>query len=79
MKKLLSLVIVMGFAIMLGAAGSADFSETSFVSVLLMELLGMFVVLFGISAHMHYKRYVMRKHVRRLPERRVNALKKELC
>lgn len=60
MKKLLSLVIVLGFVIMLGAAGSADTTNISFLTVLLLELLGAVIVLSGISALMHYKRYVRR-------------------
>ncbi|MBE6681340.1 MAG: hypothetical protein E7600_03510 [Ruminococcaceae bacterium] len=60
MKKLLGFVIVIGFVIMLGAAGSADTTNISFLTVLLLELLGVAIVLFGISALMHYKRYVRR-------------------
>ena len=53
--------IVLGFVIMLGAAGSADTSGISFINVLLFELLGAAIILLGISALMHYKRYLRRK------------------
>ena len=76
MKKILSLVIVLGFVIMLGAAGSADVGEISFLNVLLLELLGAAVILFGISALMHYKRYV-RRNVRL--QRRNAACSKVRC
>lgn len=58
MKKILSLVIVLGFVIMLGAAGSADFAGMSVVKAILLETLGVAIVLFGMSALMHYNRYV---------------------
>ena len=57
MKKLLSLVIVMGFVIMLGTAGSADVAGMSVLKAVLFEVLGMIIVLFGTSALMHYNRY----------------------
>ena len=60
MKKFLGFVRLSGFVLMLGVAGSADFANMSFVKVLLLELVGMFVVLAGTSALMHYKRYVRR-------------------
>ena len=60
MKKLLGAVIVFGFVIMIGAAGSADVSQISFLEVLLLELLGMAIILFGTSALLHYKRYLRR-------------------
>lgn len=86
MKKLLILVIVIGFGIMIGAAGSADTAEISFLNVLLLELLGIAVILFGTSALMHYKRYVRRSM--RLAGRnavcskmrcRMSGTEKELC
>ena len=57
MKKLLSIVIVMGFVIMLGTAGSADVAGMSVLKAVLLEVLGMMIVLFGTSALMHYNRY----------------------
>ena len=81
MKKILSLVIVIGFVIMLGAAGSADVAGFSFFNVLLLELLGIAVVLFGTSALMHYKRYV-RRHARmrrKNADCRIRMVEKELC
>ena len=71
MKKILSLVIVLGFVIMLGAAGSVEYVNMGFVKALLMEMLGMAVVLSGISAMMHYKRYERRMLVRRRLSKRV--------
>ena len=63
MKKLLGFVILFGFVIMLGAAGSADAANMSFVKVLFFETLGIVIVLSGTSALMHYKRY-LRRNVR---------------
>lgn len=60
MKKIMGFVILSGFVLMLGAAGSADFAHMSFVKVLALEILGMLVVLAGTSGLMHYKRYVRR-------------------
>ena len=86
MKKLLILVIVIGFVIMLGAAGSADSTEISFFNVLLLELLGIAIIIFGTSALMHYKNYVRRNM--RLSRRnavcskmrcRMSGAEKELC
>ena len=57
MKKLYSLVIVMGFVIMLGTAGSVDVAGMSVLKAVLLEVLGMMIVLFGTSALMHYNRY----------------------
>lgn len=70
MKKLLGLVILSGFVVMIGAAGSTDlananFGAVDFLGVLLLELLGMAIVLFGTSALMHYKRYVRRMIARK--------------
>lgn len=60
MKGLLGSVILLGFVIMVGAAGSADVANMSFLKVLLLEILGMAVVLLGTSGLMHYKRYLRR-------------------
>lgn len=82
MKKLISMVIILGFVIMLGAAGSADIAAMNFFAVLLLELLGMAVVLFGTSALMHYKRYVRRcakHHIKRVCAKRACVPEKELC
>ena len=90
MKKLLMSVIVIGFVIMLGAAGSADNADASFLNVLLLELLGVAVVLFGTSALMHYKRYVRRMMRKEAGKRRtrtsgnsfaagISVREKELC
>lgn len=82
MKKLISLVIVLGFIIMLGAAGSADIAKINFVPLVFLELLGMAVVLFGTSALMHYKRYVRRNakhHIKRAYAKRILVHEKELC
>lgn len=73
MKKILGFVILVGFVLMLGAAGSADASHISFSSLLLLELAGVLVVLLGTSALMHYKRYVRRMMRRRAGKRRVCA------
>ena len=37
MKKILEFIILFGFVIMLGAAGSGDFSGMSFLKVLVLE------------------------------------------
>ncbi len=60
MKKILGFVILFGFVLMLGAAGSADASHISFLTLLLLELAGALTVLLGTSALMHYKRYLRR-------------------
>ena len=60
MKKLLSLVIILGFVLMIGAAGGADLSGSGLVTAFLLELVGMAMIFFGTSALMHYKRYVKR-------------------
>ena len=60
MKKILGFVILLGFVIMIGAAGSADASGMSFAKVLVFEMSGLSIVLFGTSALMHYKRYLRR-------------------
>ena len=60
MKKILGFIILSGFVLMLGVAGSADVANMSFARVLLLELLGVAIVLSGTSALMHYKRYVRR-------------------
>ena len=87
MKKLLSLVIVMGFVIMLGTAGSVDVAGMSVLKAIMLEAVGMLVVLFGTSALMHYNRY-LRKTLseKRVRVRRQNTVsskirmpEKELC
>ncbi len=60
MKKLLGLVIVLGFVLMIGAAGSADHFGMGFGKLLVLELSGMFIILAGTSVLMHYKNYVRR-------------------
>lgn len=86
MKKILGLVILFGFVLMLGAAGSADVAGMSFLKVLLLEVAGMLIVLFGTSALMHYKRYLRR--IIRIRRRNASYVKndtqicireKELC
>lgn len=90
MKKILGLIILSGFILMVGAAGSADVFGMSFVQTLLMVAAGMIVVVFGTSALMHYKRYVrkmMRKHAgkgtvhvsRKGLAARIHIGEKELC
>ncbi len=90
MKKILGFVILFGFVLMLGAAGSADASHISFLMLLLLELAGALTVLIGTSALMHYKRYV-RRMMRRKASRRpvctsganftakISVREKELC
>ena len=60
MKKILSLVIVLGFVLMIGAAGGVDLSGTGLLTAFLLELVGMAMIFFGTSALMHYKRYIRR-------------------
>ena len=60
MKKILSLVIISGFILMIGAAGGVDLSGSGLVTAFLLELVGMAMIFFGTSALMHYKRYVKR-------------------
>ena len=90
MKKILGFIILFGFIIMVGAAGSGDFSGMSFSKVLVLELLGMFMMLFGVSALMHYKRYLRRMvKLRRRKEskilgaaefgRKIRVPERELC
>lgn len=79
MKKTISFIIILGFAIMLGAAGGADTAEVSFAAVLLLELLGMAIVLFGTSALMHYKRYMRRNAHAHMSRQRNTMPEKELC
>ena len=75
MKKILGFIILLGFVVMLGAAGSGDFSGMSFSKVLVLELLGVFLVLSGTSALMHYKRYVRRMiKLRRRKEGKTSAV-----
>ena len=75
MKKILGFIIFSGFVLMLGVAGSSDFSGMGFGKVLLLELLGLFVVLAGTSALIHYKRYV-RKMMRKRSVNRMSAKSK---
>lgn len=75
MKKILEFIIVLGFVLMLGAAGSADFASMSFVKVLFLEILGMLVVLLGTSGLLHYKRYV-RRMMRKRSVNRMSAKSK---
>lgn len=90
MKKILGFIILSGFILMLGAAGSADACYISFSTLLLLELTGVLTVLFGTSALMHYKRYVRRlmrmKAGKRLAKAsgsnlpsRIPVREKELC
>ena len=90
MKKILSLVIILGFVLMIGAAGGADLSGTGLFTAFLLEILGMAMIFFGTSALMHYKRYI-RKMVRAkriaskktsatpVPVRQVLVREKEFC
>ena len=73
MKKFFGLIIITGFTIMLGGAGSADNTNMSFMLVLMLELLGISLILLGISLNLNYKKYLRR----RLRKRSVhsNALK----
>ena len=61
MKKLFGFIIILGFVIMIGAAGSADNASLDFVAVLLFELLGIALVLLGTSLFLNYKRYLARR------------------
>ena len=90
MKKLLSLVIVMGFVIMLGTAGSVDVAGMPVLKAVLLEALGMMILLFGTSALMHYKRYsrkmLLKKRAKHCVVCRQNSVsakirmpEKELC
>jgi len=90
MKKILGFVILFGFVLMLGAAGSADACHISFVTLLLLEFAGALTVLLGTSALMHYKRYVrrlMRMKAGKRPVKmtgtnfssRISVVEKELC
>ena len=90
MKKILGFIILLGFIIMVGAAGSGDFSGMSFSKVLVLELVGMFVMLFGTSALMHYKKYLRRmiklrrRRANKIPEvselgRKIRVPERELC
>lgn len=90
MKKLLGVIILSGFILMIGAAGSADVFGMGFVSLLALEICGMLVVVFGTSALMHYNAYLTRTRRRRITERtrvarrirtakQINLPEKELC
>lgn len=90
MKKLLGMIILLGFILMIGAAGSADVFGMSFVNLLVLEMCGMLVVLFGTSALMHYNAYLTRTRRRRITKRtrvtgvirmakRIKMPEKELC
>ena len=70
MKKLLGLVIVFGFVLMIGAAGSADVFGMGFGKLFILELTGAFVVLAGTSALLHYKKYVRRMMKKRYAAKR---------
>ena len=61
MKKILGMVILLGFVIMLGAAGGADNGGNGFAENLLFELLGMALSFFGMVALSHYKKYLRRR------------------
>lgn len=91
MKKILSLVIISGFVIMVGAAGGVDLSGAGLLTAFLLELVGMAMVFFGTSALMHYKRFlrriILRKRLansnslcKKSPvEVKICLAKKELC
>ena len=71
MKKILSLVIIIGFVIMLGTAGSVDVAGMSVIKAVLLEVLGMIIVLFGTSALMHYNRYSRKMLLKKRAKHRV--------
>lgn len=72
MKRIISLVIVLGFGIMLGAAGSVEYMNMSFIKALLLEMVGMITVLSGISGLMNYRKLERKMiHKRRIAKRTV--------
>lgn len=91
MKRIISLVIVLGFVIILSAAGSVEHANMGFVKALLLEIVGMATVLSGISAFMHYRNHERRMiHKRRIAKRtvlsvnhpsgtKIRIAEKELC
>ena len=86
MKKILSMVVVFGFVLMIGAAGGADLSGAGLVTAFLLEILGMAMIFFGTSAIMNYKRYLRRNVILRRKNGacqkmrcRVAGIEKELC
>ena len=90
MKKILGFVILSGFVIMLGAAGGEDVAGMSFLNVLLLEVFGMLITTFGISALMHYNVYLRKTRRRRISRRtaasseigvakQIKIPEKELC
>ena len=73
MKLLLKSIIFFGFILVLGSAGSADVGNVAFGTIIINSLLGLFLMLAGISAHMHYSRYLAKKarRARLLRQRRI--------
>lgn len=68
MKKIFGLITFSGFVLMIGAAGSADLVEATFLKTVLLEILGMAISMFGMSALAHYKK--MMKKCRKTKKRR---------
>ncbi len=64
MKRFFGFVIFLGFVIMIGAAGGYDVNNAGFVTALLLEVFGMALAFFGMSALLHYKKY-LRRSIRR--------------
>lgn len=79
MKKILSLVIVLGFVLMIGAAGGVDLSGTGLLTAFLLELVGMAMIFFGTSAIMHYKRYIRRTLLKKRYANSNSLCKKNTC
>ncbi len=76
MKFILRCVIVFGFIIILGSAGNADVSNTSTVANTLNALLGTVIMFSGISANLHYSRYLEKRAKKALAEKKKRAAKR---
>ncbi len=61
MKFLLKSIIIFGFILILGSAGSADAGNIEFGRIVLNTVLGFILLLGGTSAHLHYNRYLAKK------------------
>ena len=66
MKKLFVVFEILGFVVMLGAAGSADNNTISFLQALVMEFCGIAVMLLSASGHCYYKKYCRNKKRRKI-------------
>lgn len=76
MKKMFVLFELLGFILMLGAAGSADNNTISFLQAFLMEIFGIAVILLSASAHCYYKKYCRNKRRRKALKHSKVLLKK---